>query len=300
MTAVSGSDLHRLDQRAMEEAGIPGLRLMKIAGALATSAIMEYITRLMKFDVFPRNIILLAGKGNNGGDAFVVAKLLANLSEYNIFLHCIAPESELQGTALDVFRELPDKIKGRITYGLQASDLDLPNTLIVDGLLGTGFHGELKEPFASWIRLVNESGHPVVSLDIPSGLDATSGEVSSEAVTADLTLTMAQPKLGMLTQEGIRRCGRIKVLDIGIPPRFLDDITDFTECVTEDDIRRFLPRESFGNHKTPAGIFSSSEGAGTTPALLCSQGKQLSEARPDSSPSPFRKTRHVRRIIRKP
>ena len=97
MKAVSGTVMRSLDRRAIEEAGIPGERLMRIAGALATSAIMEYISKLMKFDVFPRNIIVLAGKGNNAGDAFVVAKLMANLSEYNVFLHCVAAEEELQG-----------------------------------------------------------------------------------------------------------------------------------------------------------------------------------------------------------
>lgn len=253
MKAVSGTVMRSLDRRAIEEAGIPGERLMKIAGALATSAIMEYISKLMKFDVFPRNIIVLAGKGNNAGDAFVVAKLMANLSEYNVFLHCVAAEEELQGDALAMFKELPDKIKGRITYGLQKSDLEIPNVLIVDGLLGTGFHGELREPFASWIRLVNESGHPVVSLDIPSGLNADTGEISGDAVTADLTVTMALPKAGMLSEEGIRRCGRIKVADIGIPPRYVEEVTEYTECTVEADVRKYLPREAFDIHKNLRG-----------------------------------------------
>ena len=253
MKAVSGIEMHNLDRRAVEEGGIPGERLMRIAGALAASSVMEYIARLMKFDVFPRNIIVLAGKGNNAGDAFVVAKLLANLGEYNVFLHCTAKEEELQGDALTMFRELPDKIRGRITYGLQKSDLEIPNVLIVDGLLGTGCHGPLREPFDSWIRIVNESGHPVVSLDIPSGLDADTGEVVTDAITADLTLTMALPKRGMLSEEGIRRCGRIKVLDIGIPARFVDDVTGFTECTTAADIVKYFPREPFDIHKNSRG-----------------------------------------------
>ncbi len=253
MKAVSGIEMHNLDRRAVEEGGIPGERLMRIAGALAASSVMEYIARLMKFDVFPRNIIVLAGKGNNAGDAFVVAKLLANLGEYNVFLHCTAKEEELQGDALTMFRELPDKIRGRITYGLQKSDLEIPNVLIVDGLLGTGCHGPLREPFDSWIRTVNESGHPVVSLDIPSGLDADTGEVVTDAITADLTLTMALPKRGMLSEEGIRRCGRIKVLDIGIPARFVDDVAECTECTTAADIVKYFPREPFDIHKNSRG-----------------------------------------------
>lgn len=253
MKAVSGTEMRNLDRRAIEEGGIPGERLMRIAGALAASSIMEYIARLMKFDVFPRNIIVLAGKGNNAGDAFVVAKLLANLGEYNVFLHCAAKEEELQGDALTMFRELPDKIKGRITWGLQKSDLEIPNVLIVDGLLGTGCRGPLREPFDSWIRIVNESGHPVVSLDIPSGLDADTGEVATDTIVADLTLTMALPKRGMLSEEGIRRCGRIKVLDIGIPARFVDEATEFTECTAASDIVKYFPREPFDIHKNSRG-----------------------------------------------
>ena len=251
MKAVSGTEMRNLDRRAIEEGGIPGERLMRIAGALAASSIMEYIARLMKFDVFPRNIIVLAGKGNNAGDAFVVAKLLANLGEYNVFLHCAAKEEELQGDALTMFRD--DKIKGRITWGLQKSDLEIPNVLIVDSLLGTGCRGPLREPFDSWIRIVNESGHPVVSLDIPSGLDADTGEVATDAIIADLTLTMALPKRGMLSEEGIRRCGRIKVLDIGIPAHFADEATEFTECTAASDIVKYFPREPFDIHKNSRG-----------------------------------------------
>ncbi len=252
MKAVSGTRMRFLDQRTIREGGIPGERLMRVAGALAAGAVMEYRAALLKSDIPAGNILILAGKGNNAGDAFVVASMLAN-TDCQIFLHCAVPESELSGDALTMFKALPEKIKAHISYDLTEDDLDLPYVLIVDGLLGTGFQGELREPIRSWCRLVNRSGHLVASLDIPSGLNADTGEADPDAIVADITFTMGQPKIGMLTQTGARLCGRLRVLDIGISARYVDELTDTVECTTERDAKKWLCREPFDIHKNSRG-----------------------------------------------
>jgi len=123
----------------------------------------------------------------------------------------------------------------------------------VDGLLGTGFHGALREPYRSWCRLVNASGKAVASLDIPSGLDADSGEADPDAVIADFTFTMAAPKTGMFSAEGIRHTGRLQVLEIGIPQEFIDELPDTVEYTGPEDIRPFFGKEAFDCHKYTRG-----------------------------------------------
>ena len=252
MKAVSGTQMHELDQKTIQEGGIPGTRLMRIAGALAAGGIMEYRAALLKAGIPSGNVVILAGKGNNAGDAFVVARMLAN-SDCRIFLHCAVPENELSGDALTVFQELPDSIRENISYDLIPDHLDLPFALIIDGLLGTGFKGELKEPYRSWCQLVNQSGHPVVSLDIPTGLNADNGEADPDAIVADLTLTMAQPKVGMFSETGTKLCGRIQLLDIGIPAEYSLGLMGMIECTTQNDVAKWIKKEEFDIHKYDRG-----------------------------------------------
>ena len=251
MKAVSGKQMRGLDRRTIDEAGISGERLMKIAGLRAASGILEHFASGLPGEAAPK-FCILAGKGNNGGDAFVVAGMLAD-ADCEVSLHCAAPGSELSGDALTMFEHLPASVRDHISDTLTPQDLAEPGTVIVDGLLGTGFHGSLREPFRTWCRLANASGRPVAALDIPSGLDADSGEADPDAITADITFTMAAPKTGMFSDEGIRHTGRIRVLDIGIPEAFYDDLPDTVECTDAGFVKALLPREPFDAHKYTRG-----------------------------------------------
>ena len=248
MKAVSGTQMRGLDRRTIEETGISGKRLMQIAGLRAGAGILKQFAAGETAPEF----CILAGKGNNGGDAFVVAALLAD-SDYNVTLHCIVPESELSGDALTMFRRLPATVRDHISYELTPADLANPETVVVDGLLGTGFHGSLREPYRSWCRMVNASGRPVAALDIPSGLDADSGEADPDAVVADVTFTMATPKTGMFSAVGTRHTGRLQVLDIGIPQEFIDELPDTVEYTGPEDVQAVFRREAFDAHKYSRG-----------------------------------------------
>ena len=251
MKAVSGTQMRGLDRRTIEERGISGERLMQIAGLRAGAGILKQVVADIPGEAAPE-FRILAGKGNNGGDAFVVAEMLAN-ADYSVSLHCTAQESELSGDALTMFRRLPASVRDHISYGLTPADLANPDTVVVDGLLGTGFHGSLREPYRSWCRIVNASGRPVAALDIPSGLDADSGEADPEAVTADITFTMAAPKTGMFSEAGIRHTGRLRVLDIGIPESFVNELPDTVECTDFSTVKGKLKREAFDAHKYTRG-----------------------------------------------
>ena len=251
MKAVSGTQMRGLDRRTITEAGISGERLMKIAGLRAAAGILENFVADIPGEAAPK-FCILAGKGNNGGDAFVVAEMLAN-ADYSVSLHCAAPESELSGDALTMFRHLPASVRDHISDSLTEQDLADPLTVIVDGLLGTGFHGSLREPYRTWCRLVNASGKPVAALDIPSGLDADSGEADPDAITADITFTMAAPKTGMFSEAGIRHTGRLRVMDIGIPESFVNELSDTVECTDFSTVKGKLKREAFDAHKYTRG-----------------------------------------------
>lgn len=251
MKAVSGTQMRGLDRRTITETGISGEHLMKIAGLRAAAGILKNFAADLSGEAVPI-FCILAGKGNNGGDAFVVAEMLANAG-YSVSLHCAAPESDLSGDALTMFRHLPASIRDHISDTLTAQDLADPLTVVVDGLLGTGFHGSLREPYRTWCRLVNASGKPVAALDIPSGLDADSGEADPDAVAADITFTMAAPKTGMLSEAGIRHTGRLRVMDIGIPESFVNELPDTIECTDFSTVKGKLKREAFDAHKYTRG-----------------------------------------------
>ncbi|MBO4633545.1 MAG: NAD(P)H-hydrate dehydratase, partial [Lentisphaeria bacterium] len=251
MKAVSGTQMRALDRRTIEETDISGEQLMEKAGMLAGSGILKWLSETGLNAQTPK-IVILAGKGNNGGDAFVAARLFA-AAGYEISLHCTAKEAELCGDALTMFRRMPASIQENISTDLTQADLSDPHIVIVDGLLGTGFHGSLRPPYRKWCSLVNQSGHPVAALDIPSGLDADNGEADLDAVTADITFTMAAPKTGMFSPAGIRHTGRLRVLEIGIPSVYLDELPDTIECTDISLLKSILKREPFDAHKYTRG-----------------------------------------------
>lgn len=252
MKALSAEDMRLLDARTIQEEGISGERLMKTAGAALASAILRYIAELSGNGIEVKEIVFLAGKGNNAGDAFVAAKMLYDTHLYKIHLLCMVREDSLSGDALTVFREMPSELKSRIKYTLEKEDL-ITCDLIIDGLLGTGFRGELRGDYGKWIASANNSSCHIVAIDLPSGMEANTGKSASSAIHADLTVTMANPKKGMLTEEGAELCGRIRVMDIGIPERFEKDITEGKECTTFSDVKHHFKKEKNNIHKNSRG-----------------------------------------------
>ena len=169
----------------------------------------------------PGPVLILAGRGNNGGDGYVVTRHLANLGVLTRTL-VLSPFDKITGDALvnlNIIRRL----------GLPVSSLNLDSdesplaealassVLVVDALLGTGARGEPRGALRRAIELVNAAGKPVLSLDIPSGLDADSGALLGVAVKATVTATFLCPKLGLARGSGPALAGRVVVVDIGVP-----------------------------------------------------------------------------------
>ncbi|MBU5637758.1 NAD(P)H-hydrate dehydratase [Geomonas sp. Red69] len=212
MKVVSGQVMQLMDRRAIGEFAVPGVELMERAGRGCADAILEAFG-----EGTGRRAVIVAGKGNNGGDGFVIARLLSERGWEAPVLLLAAPEAVAGDAAANLARLDPATVKS-VPQGLSGEEVLLEGaTVIVDALLGTGMNSEVTGVYGEAIDLINAAGAPVVSVDIPSGVDAATGKVLGRAVRADITVTFALAKLGNVLYPGAGLCGRLVVADIGMP-----------------------------------------------------------------------------------
>lgn len=211
--------MRALDRWAIDDEGVPGLELMERAG----EAVAREVERLC--DEAP--VTVLCGKGNNGGDGFVVARLLRERGRH-VAVVSVAPPEELSGDARTNLERLsgPPVLRldgtpweGPVAGPAAAEHRDVlpPGGLAVDALLGTGFSGAPHGAVADAIVAICRCGDPVLSVDVPSGVDASSGEVQGPAVSAAATVSFHAGKPGLWVNPGKAHAGRVVVADIGIP-----------------------------------------------------------------------------------
>jgi NAD(P)H-hydrate epimerase len=164
--------------------------------------------------------LVFAGKGNNGGDGYVIARLLS-LSGWEVSLIVLSEKDAITGDAAVNLDRLPDDVTvafcGQSKILAQQLASISRHQLIVDAIFGTGLSSTVSGVYLEAIRAVNASGKPVVSVDIPSGVHGTTGEILGDAVKADLTVTLAAAKLGNVLYPGAALGGTLTVADIGIP-----------------------------------------------------------------------------------
>ncbi len=250
MKIISVNTMRALDRRTIQ-AGTPGEVLMDRAGTGAARVILAFVGRRLGPDHAIR-FAVLAGKGNNGGDAWVVARRLAEAGAGAVCLYSVCPKDQLRGAARKHAEALPGSVPVSVCGELPDEAL-APGTMVVDGLLGTGVAGPVRPPYDRLIAQVNAGGLPVAALDVPSGLDADTGTVASIAIQADLTVTMALPKQGLLTPAGIRHCGRLYCVDIGVPTAFVNEAPGCGEALFIEDIRKLVGRRPHDGHKGTFG-----------------------------------------------
>ena len=211
--------MRELDRRTIAEHGVPGLVLMENAGRGAFAVIRERFPELRRVSVF-------CGKGNNGGDGFVIARHLQNAG-IEVAAYLLARRAEVRADArtnLDAWLKLGGQLKEMTTEKALAAHRNaiLHCDLLIDAILGTGLQAEVKGLYAAAIRLLNEvadqRGIPVVAVDVPSGLHSDTGQVMGESVAADVTATFGLAKVGQICYPGAGLCGRLEVIDISIPP----------------------------------------------------------------------------------
>jgi hydroxyethylthiazole kinase-like uncharacterized protein yjeF len=194
-----------LDEWAITECRIPGIELMDRAGSGLAEVVLERCPQ--------GRVLVVCGKGNNGGDGLVAARLLRQWGR-DVDVRLLGDAADLQGDALANYERLP----GRPPEPF-AADALADATGIIDAILGTGFSGEPREPAASAIAAISQAaGATVIACDVPSGVDASTGEVESVAVRAHVTVTFHAAKPGLWIAPGKDHAGEVRVIDIGIPP----------------------------------------------------------------------------------
>jgi NAD(P)H-hydrate epimerase len=211
-------EVRAFDRYCIETLGVPSIALMENAGR----QIAEAACRMIEGLADPR-VLVLAGRGNNGGDGFVVARHLA-IDGVRAEVAVVAARDQIQGDAdvnLAILERMgfaiqcldgPAKeIVRQLRPRLQAADL------VVDGLLGTGTKGNIREPYASVIAAVNDAGRPVLAIDIPSGLDCDTGQPLGPTIRAARTVTMAALKSGFSSPTTAEYTGPVLLADIGVP-----------------------------------------------------------------------------------
>ncbi|MDA8442012.1 MAG: NAD(P)H-hydrate epimerase, partial [Peptococcaceae bacterium] len=252
MKVVTSAQMAKIEQVAIGEYGIPSIVLMENAALGLLDAAEELLLELEG-----KKVVILAGKGNNGGDGLALGRHLVNRGvEVKLFL--CAEADELKGDALINYRLL--RGLGSIIFQvsgeaeLRAFKLALITCdLAVDALYGTGFRGALPPIQESYVRELNLSGKRILAVDIPSGLEADTGRVYKDAVKADVTVTFGLPKLGHFMERGPEYSGRVEVEHISIPARILDNPSVSTHVLTPSLVGEALPPRVSSGHKGTHG-----------------------------------------------
>ncbi len=258
MKVVTAAQMRRIDEVTIRERGVAGSVLMDRAGReVAREAIERF---------GPDAVAVVAGKGNNAGDGFVIARELA-AAGVHVGLFLLRPAAELRGDARGAFDAMPAELRAAEPVTPGELERRLPEyDLIIDAMLGTGTRGPLAGEWAAAVAAINGSGLPVVAVDIPSGLPGeppAPGEAWGPAVQATLTVTIGRPKLAMVVEPGVALTGRVVVVSIGFPPDLLNSEEITTELTTLEAARGLLPARPASGHKGTFGrvlVLGGSEG----------------------------------------
>lgn len=212
----------RLDDRTVREFGIDGFTLMEMAAAGAANKISELHGEGSAG-------LYLCGKGNNAGDALAVARYLANQSHHKIYLLLLLGDDSLSADAEKNLRLLIKcKEGGADIVRLNADEIDtLPGEIhyIVDGLFGTGLKGELRSPASDWVEKANHIQVPVYAMDLPTGLNADSGEIHGTAIRATATFTFGTQKIGFYLNQADLYTGRVEKIQLPFPNYLYEEET---------------------------------------------------------------------------
>jgi ADP-dependent NAD(P)H-hydrate dehydratase / NAD(P)H-hydrate epimerase len=230
--------MRAIDRWAIDEQGVPSLDLMERAGQGVTRAVEELAA--------DGPVVVVCGKGNNGGDGLVVARLLRDAGRA-VGVLCTAPLDELSGDAAANLARLPGDPPRPMDDGMQALG---EGAVIVDALLGTGFEGEPRSAVAAAIDAINAAQGRVVSVDVPSGVDASTGRVQGAGVRATVTVTFHAAKPGLWIRPGKAHAGEVRVIDIGIPR---GAPAEARIGLIEPAVSRELPRREAASSKFSSG-----------------------------------------------
>lgn len=270
--ATTSEKVKEIDRKAIEEWGIPSSVLMENAGRSSVEVIREEISPL------PEEILVVSGKGNNGGDGLVIARRLMDLG-FKVETFVLGKREQL---AAETKRnaELLEKMTERVNYCSPGDELLVDSIkknppLIIDSIFGIGIDGELRGDYPELIEVINNSRGKKVAVDIPSGFPSDKGRPPGPAVEADLTVTMGFIKLGTLLPGAEDYIGRQKVASVGYPEVLIREEAGIWEMIDSQVARELLPDRPSGGHKGDFGrllVVGGSTGMTGAPILAAKSG----------------------------
>ena len=252
MKVLTAAQMQAVDRQTIDKIGIPGVVLMENAGR----GVAEEIVKLFAAADSPRALVL-AGKGNNGGDGYVVARHLLDRG-WDVQTLVLAERDAVKGDA-DVNLSALESCDGPVSFAPDEASLQTrlsavgKFTVLIDALFGTGLTKPLHGAPLQAIEWLNLQQTPVVAIDIPSGIDASTGCVMGAAVKAALTVTFAYPKIGQVSYPGAGFVGELAVVDIGIPAQVARQVSRDCLLIDADEGRCLLPKRSRDGHKGTFG-----------------------------------------------
>ncbi len=269
MELLTAEQIRILDKAAIQDVGIPGLVLMEAAGKGVAEVCADLVAPA------GTNIVVLCGRGNNGGDGFVAARRLTDMGA-SVRIFALTSEEKIHG---DAAANMAVAKKLGLPIAFVANDQELSALqgplaaadCIIDALLGTGLNTEVRGLYAQAIAMANEATAAKVAVDIPSGVHADSGAVLGIAFEADATATFGMPKIGLISYPGAEYAGEVFLVDIGIPIQVRDRVRPTAYLLDEASAAAPVLPRAMGGHKGTYGhtlIVAGSHGK-TGAALLC-------------------------------
>jgi NAD(P)H-hydrate epimerase len=252
MIVVTPAEMRELDRLTIEKYGVPGETLMERAGQMTSEVLLREFPQVRK-----GRVLVLVGKGNNGGDGLVVARrLLEGGIPADVLL--LASGEDFRGDArtnLERFRSMGGEVGEQREEGRLALVRDRMEgaTLVVDAILGTGLNEPVRGTLAEIIALTNASGVPLLAVDVPSGLHCELGVPFDVSMQAEVTVTFGYAKLGQTIFPGVDLCGDLVVADIGISEDALREVQPRRQLLDREGVGPFFSGRSGDAHKGSFG-----------------------------------------------
>lgn len=269
MIVVTAQEMREMDRLTIQEHGVPSLVLMERAGIAVAEVLLGSFRKEAR-----RGVLVVAGKGNNGGDGLVVARRLKAKK--------IPCEVVLLGRGEDLSPDAVENLRAYRKLGGRVFEADgslkplqqrlKGKGLLVDAILGTGLKEEVRGIYAEAIKMMNGSGLPIVAVDLPSGLDSDRGRPLGATIRASLTVALGFAKLGKVIHPGLSFVGRLVTADIGIHAQAVERVRPQTELLEEAGIQRLIPRREPDTHKGTYGhllVMAGSRGKTGAAILAC-------------------------------
>jgi NAD(P)H-hydrate epimerase len=244
MKVVTAQTMTEIETLAYQ-AGFHAQDFMENAGRGIAGAVEHFIDACC----LQKSILLLCGKGNNAGDAFVAG---CYLLQKGYLVHAVQPSSLERSSALCQTNAKLFLAQGGKLIDLEHIDF-VSYSVLLDGIFGTGFKGEVKTPYAQLIQAANNSSRPILAIDIPSGLNGSTGETSQVVIQATATLFLGLPKMGFFLLNGWQTVGQLQHVDFGLPAQFSEEAPSLCQLSTVQSAAALLPAICRTRHKYQAG-----------------------------------------------